>query len=159
MEESAMPLAWTAYLPAMAMLAAAPSGAGLSDAHLRAFAAAPYDKAAKFNKTEVLGLYHGARVVVEYPCSDVCPDYTVRIIHFDLMPGPTCNRFGGKSVVIMVPVSIAVMRKPCCVPAIIAGHLEAYDPAAKSEPSPPRGSKHRHRRRHRRPPSAVQAGS
>jgi hypothetical protein len=59
-------------------------------------------------------------VVADYPCSDICPDYTTRIIHYAARPGAECDRIGGATVTRMVPVSIAVMRQQFCVPTAIA---------------------------------------
>src|SRR5262245_20884015 len=39
---------------------------------------------------QVLGLHHGTRVVVDFPCSDICPDNTVAIIHYDVEPDQNC---------------------------------------------------------------------
>ena len=41
-------------------------------------------------KRITLGLHHGVPVVVEFPCSDICPQYTTRIVHYDLAPGAAC---------------------------------------------------------------------
>jgi hypothetical protein len=60
-------------------------------------------------------------VVVDYPCADVCPDYTVRIIHYDVAPGHDCDQIGGKTVVRAVPFAIAARVEPFCVPAVLAG--------------------------------------
>jgi hypothetical protein len=92
----------------------------LSDAALVAYAKQPYDKALKFNHRDVLGIHHGAKVVADFPCSDICPTYTVRVIHYDVAPGPDCDRIGGRAVKRMVPVSIAVMKETFCEPAVLA---------------------------------------
>jgi hypothetical protein len=118
-----------AALPAILALAAcvSPSAAPadpareLTDADLTAYAAAPFDHAAMMFKHVVIGLNHGVPVVADFPCSDVCPDYTTRIIHYDLDPGPKCVAASGAVVTRMVPVSIAVMQKQFCVPKVLAG--------------------------------------
>jgi hypothetical protein len=103
---------------AAALAASTPSDT-LSDAALVAYAAQPYDKAQKFNQRDVLGIHHGAQVVADFPCSDVCPNYTVRIIHYATAPGPDCDKIGGVTQIRRVPVSIAVMDRPFCVPKVL----------------------------------------
>jgi len=113
-------------LPVIVLVAALASCASdvaartLTDADISAFAAKPYDKRAKMNHSEVLGTHHGVQVVVDYPCSDICPDYTTQIIHYAAKPGADCDRIGGATVTRMVPVSIAVMRREFCVPKVVA---------------------------------------
>jgi hypothetical protein len=119
-----------AALPAALALAACvsptvapadPAVRQLSDADLVALNAAPFDHAAMMFKHVVLGVNHGVQVVAEFPCSDVCPNYTTRIIHYALDPGPACTAAGGVVVKRQVPVSIAVMQQPFCVPKALAG--------------------------------------
>jgi hypothetical protein len=94
----------------------------LSDADLIAYAGAPYDKAAMMEKRITLGLHHGVPVVVEFPCSDICPQYTTQIIHYDVAPGAACAAIGGVTQTRRVPFSIAVVEKPFCVPKpLVAG--------------------------------------
>jgi len=101
-------------------LAAAPLRQ-LTDADLVAYAAEPFDKAAMMFKRVALGAHHGALVVADFPCGDVCPNYTVRIVHYDTAPGPACARLGGVIVTRSVPVSIAVTSQSFCVPAVLGG--------------------------------------
>ena len=61
----------------------------LDDAALLAYAKQPWDKATLMHTTVELGRHHGQRVVAEYPCGDVCPQYTARVIHYELAPGAT----------------------------------------------------------------------
>jgi hypothetical protein len=72
----------------------------------------------------VLGVRQGVRVVADFPCGDICPDYTTRIIHYEVEPGPGCDAAGGVVVSYPVPRSIAVIRQPFCIPKVLA------DPAA-----------------------------
>jgi hypothetical protein len=69
----------------------------------------------------ILGLHKGVPVIVDVRCGDVCPQYTVRIIHYSVDPGPACTLLGGDTAQIAVPVSIAVMTKPFCVPHVLYG--------------------------------------
>ena len=87
---------------------------------LVAYAAKPYDKAAMMEKSITLGVHHGARVIADFPCSDICPNYTTRIIHYDLAVGPPCAAVGGVTETRMVPFTIAVVRKQFCMPQVLA---------------------------------------
>ena len=91
----------------------------LSDSALVAYARQAYDKTQKANHRDSLGIHHGTEVVADFPCSDICPDYTVRIIHYVISPGPDCDKIGGRAREHSVPVSIAVMRQSFCVPAVL----------------------------------------
>src|SRR5947209_4127841 len=65
--------------------------ASLSDTDLTAYAARPFDKRAMMFKHVVVGVHHGASVVADFPCGDICQDYTTRIIHYDVTPGAACR--------------------------------------------------------------------
>ncbi|HEX8620611.1 MAG TPA: hypothetical protein VF718_01430 [Allosphingosinicella sp.] len=97
----------------------APAIRRLSDADLVRLAAAPFDRRAMMNRRIVLGRHHGLLVVADHPCGDVCPQYTRRIIHYDLAP-ERCVRAGGVVVEELVPMGIAVLRKPFCEPRVLA---------------------------------------
>ena len=104
----------------MAALAAGVTAADtLSDGALVAYASQPYDNAQKFLHHDVLGIHHGVEVIADFPCSDICPAYTVRIIHYAVAAGPDCDKIGGRARVATVPVSIAVTRQTFCVPAVL----------------------------------------
>jgi hypothetical protein len=101
------------------------SGDSLTDASIIAFARKPYDKAAMMNRSVPVGRHHGATVVADFPCSDLCPNYTTRIIHYQLGGDQTCADVGGVIVDRSVPVSIAVSMEKFCVPkALEAAHLQ-----------------------------------
>jgi hypothetical protein len=102
-----------------ALAAAAAQPRPISDARIAAIDASPFDRRAMMFHREQLGLNRGMRVVADYPCSDVCPDATVRIIHYDRPPGRGCEAAGGVTAGRMTPVSIAVQRVDYCVPAVL----------------------------------------
>jgi len=52
-------------------------------------------------------------------CGDVCPQMTVRIIHYIVNPGPDCTKLAGDTANVMVPVSIAVRPQPFCIPHVL----------------------------------------
>src|SRR5690242_5629979 len=91
----------------------------LDDAALAAYAAKPFDKQASMGQTVELGRNHGLPVVAEFPCSDVCPQYTVRIIHYRLPGGADCVAAGGVEKSVDVPVAIAVLPKTFCIPKVL----------------------------------------
>ena len=67
----------------------------------------------------MLGVHKGAPVIVDIRCGDVCPQYTVRIIHYTVDVGPTCTKLGGDIAVILVPVSIASVTQKFCIPHVL----------------------------------------
>ena len=105
--------------------ASAPAPDTLTDAQIKAYAASPFDKAKWALKRKVLGIHHGTRVVADFPCSDICPDYTVRIIHYAVEPGPACDAIGGVEIGHRLPLSVGADRY--CVPAAAVG-VEAPRP-------------------------------
>jgi len=65
-----------------------------------------------------LGLHHGVPVIVSYTCSDLCPDYTKRIVRYNLLAGEECAQAGGVSKDIVVPRGIGVGLRRYCIPAV-----------------------------------------
>jgi hypothetical protein len=108
----------------LALLAASPAARAaedtLTDADLAAYAAKPFDLGRMMGRHVELGVHHGAEVVVDFPCSDFCPEYTVRIIHYAVEPGPACDAIGGVPVKRMVPFSIATRQETFCTPKVVA---------------------------------------
>jgi hypothetical protein len=98
----------------------------LDDAALAAYAARPFDKHAMMGQAIELGRNHGLPVVAEFPCSDVCPQYTVRIIHYRLPAGADCAGAGGVQVSVLVPVAITALPKAFCVPKALMGGGDYY---------------------------------
>lgn len=116
-------------LPVLALTACASQAATsgvLDDAALRAYAAKDFDKAALMHTTVELGRHHGQPVVAEFPCSDVCPQYTIRIIHYQLAAGASCDSVGGVRKEVLVPVAITVRPKTFCVPQALAESGQYY---------------------------------
>jgi hypothetical protein len=116
-----LPLHPLSFVAALIATPAATQLAQLSDADLTAYAAKTYDKAAMMEQQVTLGVHHGVTVVVDFPCSDICPDYTTRVIHYTIGPGPACTAAGGVSVIRMVPYSIAEVEEEFCVPKVVVG--------------------------------------
>lgn len=67
------------------------------------------------NKTVILGAINKIPVLVEYPCSDVCPEYTARIIRYDI-PISGCEAIGGIILETAVPWGITQIMQEYCSP-------------------------------------------
>jgi hypothetical protein len=91
----------------------------LSDADILRYAATRFDARKMMFHREVVGRHRGTLVVADFPCGDVCPQYTQRIIHYDVGLS-SCPRIGGAIVQESVPHGIAVLRQPFCEPAVLA---------------------------------------
>jgi hypothetical protein len=100
----------------VAACANAGTPAQMNAAALQAWASQPWDKAALMHTTVAVGRYNGVPVVAEHPCSDVCPQYTVRIIHYELPPEASCASVGGVEKDVLVPIAITVRPKTFCIP-------------------------------------------
>ncbi|HWA63014.1 MAG TPA: hypothetical protein VG939_16660 [Caulobacteraceae bacterium] len=96
----------------------------LTDAAIAAYDKADFDKGAMMHHRVQLGVHHGAHVVADHPCSDLCPNYTVRIVHYDLGDGQTCAGVGGAEVQRSVPLGIGVSMEPFCVPKVLADRAQ-----------------------------------
>lgn len=81
--------------------------------------------------------YKGVRLEIAFPCSDLCPQYTRRIIFYGLWSDnllidslsiserqieseKKCRNLGGVIKSIAVPMGIAMAHRPFCVPKILA---------------------------------------
>ena len=119
-----------ASLMALAAVSASPSRPPrIGDAALLRFARSRFDPFARTDRVRVLGVHRGTLVVVDYPCGDVCPAYTRRIIHYDVPP-EACQRVRGTIVNELLPRGPAVRPVPYCEPTVIVG--------IKPRPSSPR---------------------
>jgi hypothetical protein len=93
--------------------------APIDDAALLDFVRRPFDPMSDETAwPRALGTHRGVPVIVSYTCSDVCPDYTKRIVRYNLLPGPECEQAGGLSKDILVPRGIATGLRRYCIPAI-----------------------------------------
>jgi len=123
-----MPIGNTSMTTAAILTAALALGActgapvisdSLNDAAIVAYAQKPFDKAAMMNRSVTVGRHHGAVVMADFPCSDVCPVYTTRIIHYQLGADQTCAGIGGVEADRSVPRGIAVSIEKFCVPKVL----------------------------------------
>ena len=106
-------------LAAAAHAAPAQKPRHLTDAQLLRYAATGFDKRKMAFRHEAIGLHRGTLVVADFPCSDVCPAYTRRIIHYDVAPAG-CVRVGGVVVAETYPLGIAVTKRDFCEPPVLA---------------------------------------
>ena len=67
----------------------------------------------------VIGTHHDAKVIATVRCSDVCPDYTRLVLHYDAKPGADCRAVRGQEVDVLMPFAIAVVKEKYCVPAAL----------------------------------------
>jgi len=111
---------------AIGATACAGTPAQMDAAALQAWAGKPWDKAALMNTTVELGRYRNVPVVAEFPCSDVCPQYTVRIIHYQLPPEASCASVGGVEKEVLVPIAITVRSKTFCIPEPLVASGQYY---------------------------------
>ena len=74
----------------------------------------------------IIGVHNGIEVVKSFQCSDLCPQNTLRVIYYDVPADATCERVGGVTKSILVPIAITVMPKKYCFPKAIADYWESY---------------------------------
>ncbi|GAA0536404.1 hypothetical protein FHS83_003322 [Rhizomicrobium palustre] len=67
----------------------------------------------------VLGLHRGLPVVVDVRCGDVCPQNTVRFIHYIGQTEAACAQTRGDIVSVDVPKGITSGQEKFCVPHIL----------------------------------------
>ncbi|WP_375197985.1 hypothetical protein [Sphingobium sp.] len=103
----------------------------LSDADVAAIAI-KFDDAKSNNHGRLrLGLHNDVMVLDDHICGDICPDYTVSIVHYDAEPGAACERIGGVTVDAVVPSAASIGTQSFCIPAPLAAaecrlRLEAW---------------------------------
>ncbi|RLE41712.1 hypothetical protein DRJ16_05840, partial [Candidatus Woesearchaeota archaeon] len=91
---------------------------GLSDKELLNYAKSHFDKEKVMGKNFILGYHNGIPVRVSFPCSDVCPRNTIRIIRYDVSLGK-CESVGGEIKSIYVPFDEALKAEAFCFPKVI----------------------------------------
>ena len=79
-----------------------------------------YDLETLSGSKVIVGKYMGTAVVVDFPCSDVCPANTFKIVRYDV-EWNQCADIGGKIEELKFPMGIAVGLKKFCVPKVIYG--------------------------------------
>lgn len=105
----------------------------LSEEALLAYASAPYDRVDKHVVS--LGQLNGTPVIAEFICSDLCPDYTVRVIRYDLKNDQTCSGVGGVEKALRIPVGIAATDQTFCFPKVLVNNWDKYQKKFSYVPS------------------------
>ena len=90
----------------------------LTDSDLVSLAAQPYDKSRMMNKSILVGTHHGTPVRVDYFCGDICPDYTTKLVHYDVAPA-ACPEQCGEVLNVGVPGAASLMVRPFCFPRVL----------------------------------------
>ena len=90
----------------------------LTDSDLLGLAAQPYDKNRMMNKSIVVGNHRGTVVRVDYFCGDICPDYTTKLVHYDVAPA-ACPKDTGEVLSVGVPSAASVILRPFCFPRVL----------------------------------------
>lgn len=110
----------------MVAAAWASAPAALDAATLQAYAGKPWNKAAMMHTTVELGRFRDTPVVAEFPCADVCPQHTIRIIHYRLPAAANCADIGGVEKEVLVPVAITVIPTTFCIPEPLVASGQYY---------------------------------
>lgn len=101
------------------------SGGVLSDEQLLRYARSSFDGEEMVFRDFVVGYHGGVPVRVSFPCSDVCPQYTVRVIRYDVSLSD-CESVGGVVKSIYVPFGIGARSEEFCFPQVIVDN-QIYD--------------------------------
>jgi hypothetical protein len=94
----------------------------ISEAELLAYARTDVDLELSRQEPVPLGRLNGWEVVAEHPCGGVCPDYTERIIRYELPRGRICDGAGG----VEREVSIGGYPQVFCFPKVLAENWDTY---------------------------------
>ena len=113
-------------LALMVMVACAQREVSADDRRLLDYASRSYDKRKMMGTKASLGMHNGVPLIAEFPCSDVCPDYTARIIHYDLKEDETCSQAKGIEKAVLVPVGIGRTERSFCFPAVLVENWHKY---------------------------------
>ena len=89
----------------------------LSDADLSALQEAPFNKGRLMNQSFAVGRHQGVPVRVDFPCGDICPDYTAKLIRYDVPPSACPPQ--GEVVTLGVPGAAALILRDFCVPRVL----------------------------------------
>ena len=93
-------------------------GGEWTDQDILDYAAAEYDKEEMMFQTVELGRHNGALLIAEFPCSDLCPDYTTRVIRYEV-ENEECAAIGGVLHMIFIPAGVAMVETEYCVPRVL----------------------------------------
>ncbi len=99
-----------------------PPNERLSDEQLLQYARSSFDKGEMWGKHLIIGYHNEVPVEVSFPCSDVCPDATIRIIRYNVTL-KDCKSVDGKIKSIYVPRGIGIELAEFCFPKVIVENI------------------------------------
>ena len=97
------------------------SSQNVTDQEILEYAQAAYNKEEMMNQNIIIGMHNDLEVHAWFPCSDLCPEYTTRIIYYDT-PKEECLNKGGIIKTYLVPVAISVQEQEFCIPQILSNY-------------------------------------
>lgn len=111
---------------------------GLSDERIILLQTENFSKSNYSGGKIELGKHNGISVIAYHPCSDLCPEHAVRIVHYDLEIDK-CTKNDGIVAWRMVPANISIGARQFCVPAILQTipEYKRLDEHINSMPKPP----------------------
>ena len=92
----------------------------VDDHEIISYAHADFDRSKMMFTKVIIGKHDGALVVAEHPCADVCPDYTKRVVHYELASDQSCDDVGGVVRPIGIPYGIGISVVEYCIPPALA---------------------------------------
>jgi hypothetical protein len=101
------------------------SSGQLTDQDILDYAASGYDKEEMMLQKVEVGSHNGMALIAEFPCSDLCPDNTTRVIRYDV-ENEECEARGGVLHTMFVPSDIAMVEQEYCFPTVLVENWEAY---------------------------------
>jgi hypothetical protein len=72
-------------------------------------------------------VHEGVVVVADFPCGDVCPGNTVRVIHYDVVGETECAQQGGLPRTLWVPEGVGNVPRIYCLPRVLAAEVDKED--------------------------------
>ncbi|MGD8626773.1 MAG: hypothetical protein PVJ34_19705, partial [Anaerolineae bacterium] len=97
----------------------------LTDQDIMDYATTGYDREEMMFQRVELGRHNDTLLIAEFPCSDLCPDNTTRLIRYDV-ENEECAAIGGVLHKMFVPLDIAMVEKEYCFPGVLIEHWEQY---------------------------------
>ena len=92
------------------------------EAELLAFAQTPVSPEEYWGGDASLGFLDGTEVILGYPCSDLCPNYMVRVIRLEVPVTRTCSQVGG----VFREVNVGGFDTRYCFPRILIDNWDVY---------------------------------
>lgn len=90
----------------------------LTDEELLEYAQSSFDKKEMMFKDMIIGTHNGTSVRVTFPCADLCPDYTTRVMRYDVDVSQ-CASVGGAVKALYVPIAAGLANQTFCFPKIL----------------------------------------